>query len=67
MRMVKIPSSRPLTKPEVDATVERLGAELKVECMLMTVGDTSYVRLSAHMYNEVEDFERLAPIRRFLP
>lgn len=67
MRMVKVPSSRPLTKPEVDSTVERIGSELKVECMLMTVGASTYVRLSAHMYNEIEDFERLLPIRRLLP
>lgn len=67
MRMVKVPSSRPLTKPEIDATVERIGADLKTECMLMTVGESTYVRLSAHMYNEVEDFERLEPIRRLLP
>lgn len=67
MRMVQIPASRPLTKQEADATVERIGIELKAECMLMTVGDSSYVRLSAHMYNEVEDYTSIEPIRRFLP
>jgi isopenicillin-N epimerase len=67
MRMVKIPASRPLTKVEADSTVERIGIELKAECMLMTVGETSYVRLSAHMYNEVGDYAALEPIRRFLP
>jgi isopenicillin-N epimerase len=67
MRMVKTPASRPLTKAEVDATIERAGRELKAECVLVSVGDSTYVRLSAHMYNEVEDYRALVDLTRLLP
>jgi hypothetical protein len=65
--MVKTPASRPLTKAEVDATIERAGRELKGECVLVSVGDSTYVRLSAHMYNEVEDYRAIVDLTRLLP
>lgn len=67
MRTVKAPSSRPLTKSELDSTIERAGRELKAECVLVTVGDSTYVRLSAHMYNEIEDYEALVGLTSLLP
>ena len=67
MRMVKTTASRPLTKQELDSTIERAGRELKAECVLVTVGDSTYVRLSAHMYNEVEDYRALVDLTRLLP
>ena len=67
MRMVKTPASRPLTKSELDSTIERAGRELKAECVLVTVGDSTYVRLSAHMYNEIDDYRALVGLPSLLP
>ena len=67
MRTVRAPFSRVLTKAEVDATIERAGRELKVECVLVSVGASTYVRLSAHMYNEVDDYKALIDLSRLLP
>ena len=67
MRMVKTPASRPLTKPELDSTIERAGRELKAECVLVTVGDSTYVRLSAYMYNEIDDYRALVGLPSLLP
>ena len=67
MRMVKTTASRPLTKLELDSTIERAGRELKAECVLMTVGNSTFVRLSAHMYNEPEDYEALVGLTGLLP
>ena len=66
LRMVQLPVDRALTKPQIDSMVERAGLELNVECMCMTVRDKSYVRLSAHMYNEIDQYERLIGITRLL-
>lgn len=64
LRMVQLPVAHALTKPQIDSMVERAGLELNVECMCMTVRDRSYVRLSAHMYNEIDQYERLIGITR---
>jgi len=66
LRMVQLPVDRALTKPQIDSMIERAGLELNVECMCMTVRDKSYVRLSAHMYNEIDQYERLIGITRLL-
>ena len=66
LRMVQLPLDQPLTKPQINSLVERAGLELNVECMCMTVRDKSYVRLSAHMYNEIEQYENLIGITRLL-
>jgi isopenicillin-N epimerase len=66
LRMVQLPVAEPLTKPQIDSAVERAGYELNVQCMCMTVRDKSYVRLSAHMYNEIDQYERLIGITRLL-
>ncbi len=66
LRMVQLPVAQALTKPQIDSMVERAGLELNVECMCMTVRDKSYVRLSAHMYNEIDQYERLIGITRLL-
>jgi len=64
--MVQLPLDQPLTKPQFDSLVERAGLELNTECMCMTVRDKSYVRLSAHMYNEKDQYENLIGIIRLL-
>lgn len=66
LRMVQLPTAQALTKPQIDSLVERAGLELKVECMCMTVRGKSYVRLSAHMYNEIDQYENLVAITRLL-
>jgi isopenicillin-N epimerase len=66
LRMVQLPINRPLTKPQIDSLVERAGLELNTECMCMTVRDKSYVRLSAHMYNEISQYENLIGLTRLL-
>ena len=66
LRMVQLPLDRPLTKPQIDSLVERAGLEINTECMCMTVRDKSYVRLSAHMYNEIDQYENLIGITRLL-
>lgn len=67
LRMVQLPVAQPLTKPQIQDLVERAGIELNLECMCMTVHDKTYVRLSAHMYNEIDQYEKLAEIIRLLP
>ena len=66
LRMVQLPVTEPLTKPQIDSVVERAGRELTVECMCMTVRGKSYVRLSSHMYNEIDQYEKLIGITRLL-
>jgi isopenicillin-N epimerase len=66
LRMVQLPVTEPLTKPQIDVTVKRAGLELNTECMCMTVRGKSYVRLSAHMYNEIDQYENLIGITRLL-
>jgi isopenicillin-N epimerase len=66
MRMVQLPVDQPLTKPQIDLMVERAGLELNTECMCMTVRGKSYVRISAHMYNEIDQYENLIGITRLL-
>ena len=66
LRMVQLPLDQPLSKPQIDSLVERAGLELNTECMCMTVRDKSYVRLSAHMYNEIDQYENLIGITRLL-
>ena len=66
LRMVQLPLNQPLTKPQIDSLVERAGLELNTECMCMTVRDKTYVRLSSHMYNEINQYEKLIEITRLL-
>ena len=66
LRMVQLPLDQPLTKPQIDSLVERAGQELNTECMCMTVRGKSYVRLSAHMYNEIDQYENLIGVTRLL-
>ena len=47
--------------------IERCGIELNAEVACMTVRGNSYVRISAHMYNEVDQYEALVGITRLLP
>ena len=66
LRMVQLPIAEALTKKQIASLIERAGLELHVECMCMTVRGKSYVRLSAHMYNEIDQYENLIAITRLL-
>jgi isopenicillin-N epimerase len=67
MRMIQLPTTAPLEKSQIDSLIERCGIELNAECAFMTVRGNSYVRISAHMYNEVDQYEALIGITRLLP
>ena len=67
MRMIQLPTTAPLDKTQIDSLIERCGIELNAECSFMTVRGNSYVRISAHMYNEVDQYEALVGITRLLP
>ncbi len=59
MRMVRLPISPAFTRKECDALIQRAGRELNTETTIMSVGGHNYVRLSAHMYNEADDYRML--------
>ncbi len=67
MRMIQLPTTAPLEKSQIDSLIERCGIEFNAECAFMTVRGNSYVRISAHMYNEVDQYEALIGITRLLP
>ena len=67
MRMIQLPTTAPLSKSEINSLIERCGLELNAEVACMTVRGSSFVRISAHMYNEVDQYEALVGITRLLP
>ncbi|MEO8364558.1 MAG: aminotransferase class V-fold PLP-dependent enzyme [Ilumatobacteraceae bacterium] len=62
MRMVQLPIPAPLSRPECNELIRKASVELNTETTVMSVGGHNYVRLSAHMYNELSDYERLADL-----
>jgi len=62
MRLVRLPMKRQFTKAEVDALTLKVSQELNTETVIVSPGDSNYVRLSAHIYNEIEDYEKLKQI-----
>ena len=62
MRLVRLPMKRQLTKAEADALTLKVSQELNTETVIVSPGDSNYVRLSAHIYNEIEDYEKLIQI-----
>ncbi len=62
MRLVRLPMKRQLTKAEADALTLKVSQELNTETVIVSPGDSNYVRLSAHIYNEIEDYEKLKQI-----
>ncbi|MEO8162618.1 MAG: hypothetical protein ABI590_02455, partial [Ilumatobacteraceae bacterium] len=66
MRMVLIPRTPALTRSEREALIQRASRERKIETTIVSVGDHNYVRLSAHMYNEVEDFHSLVGLTQLV-
>ena len=66
MRMVQLPLIQPWTKTEIETVVQKAGKQLKAECMCMTVREKTYVRISAHMYNEADQYEALTTLPQLL-
>jgi len=62
MRLVRLPIKRQLTKAEADALTLKVSQELNTETVIVSPGDSNYVRLSAYIYNEIEDYEKLKQI-----
>jgi isopenicillin-N epimerase len=58
MRLVELPSSVDLTAGE--SLKERASRELKAEITLTGFDGRGFIRLSAHAYNSLEDYEELA-------
>jgi isopenicillin-N epimerase len=59
MRLVRLPTKKQLTKPECDALTLKISQELKIETVIVSPGDSTYLRLSAFIYNEPADYEKL--------
>ena len=66
MRLVRLPLKKQLTKSQGDALTLKVSQELKTETVIVSPGDATYVRLSAHIYNELEDYEKLKQILNLL-
>ena len=62
MRLVRLPMKQQLTKPQCDALTLKLSQELKTETVIVSPGDATYVRLSAQIYNEINDYEKLKSV-----
>jgi isopenicillin-N epimerase len=58
MRLVELPSSFDLTNAE--AFKARVSRELKAEITLTGFDDRGFIRLSAHAYNSLQDYEQLS-------
>ena len=59
MRLVRVPCKQQLTKSQTEDVTLQMSREHKVETVVVCHGDSTYVRLSAHVYNDVEDYEKL--------
>ena len=62
MRLVRLPLKKQLTKPQGDALTLKISQELQTETVIVSPGDATYVRLSAFIYNDLADYERLKKI-----
>jgi isopenicillin-N epimerase len=62
MRLVRLPMKKQLTKSQCDALTLKVSQELKTETVIVSPGDATYVRLSAQIYNEVSDYEKLKSV-----
>lgn len=60
MRLVPLPPGTADTYPQASALRTRISDELATEVNVMPFRDRGYLRLSAQIYNTVDDFARLA-------
>lgn len=59
MRLVRVPCKQQLTQSQTEDVTFQMSREHKVETVVVRPGDSTYVRLSAHVYNDFEDYEKL--------
>ena len=59
MRLVQVPCKQQLTQSQTEDVTLQMSSEHKVETVVLSPGDSTYVRLSANIYNEVSDYEKL--------
>ena len=62
MRLIQLPLKKQLSKPACDALTLKISQELKIETVIVPPGDATYVRLSAFIYNEPADYEKLKQV-----
>ena len=62
MRLVRLPMRKQLTKSQCDSLTLKVSQELKTETVIVSPGDATYVRLSAQIYNELSDYEKLKSV-----
>ncbi|MEU3509769.1 aminotransferase class V-fold PLP-dependent enzyme [Streptomyces longwoodensis] len=60
MRLVRLPEGLAVTRVEADALRDRATAELGAEAAFTSFAGVGHLRLSAHVYNTPEDYERFA-------
>ena len=66
MRLVRLPLKKQLTKSQGDALTLKISQELKTETVIVSPGDSTYVRLSAQIYNDLADYEKLCKTLKLL-
>ncbi len=66
MRMVRLPTSTAFTRDECNTLIRKASLDLKSETTIMSVAGHNYVRLSAHMYNEMSDYTMLAELPQLI-
>ena len=67
MRVVPLPGARHLTTAQEDALIVAARERLSAEIAITSPGGVTGVRLSAFLYNEVEDYEYLRSLPTLLP
>lgn len=67
MRVVPLPGARHLTTAQEDALIVATRERLSAEIAITSPGGVTGVRLSAFLYNEVEDYECLRELPSLLP
>ena len=60
MAVVRLPGRSPATLPAAQAVHDRLWQKYHIEVPVMSIGQALWVRVSAQIYNDLEDYEKLA-------
>ena len=60
MAVVRLPGRSPATLAAAQAVHDRLWQKYHIEVPVMSIGQALWVRVSAQIYNDLEDYEKLA-------
>jgi hypothetical protein len=66
MRLLEVPVSRPFAQEELNGASLIIRNELKADVVMMQFKGATFVRLSAHGYNDASQYERLVDIPQVL-